>query len=279
MAEERVVHVQLFNLERESAYFRAATVEIAPGDRCVVDHAGSRLGVVVGVLAAGEGLGKQLERVVRVATPSDLDAFTRNLTDAEGMLHATREAVARHGLPMHLVAAEYTLDRAQLRIYFTAPHRVDFRGLLREIAGRYGVRIELRQMGARDEARIKGGVGRCGRVVCCHAFLGEPKPVPMDLAYDQELFVSPERITGICGRLMCCLAYEHEAYKRELARMPRLGAWAESGEYRGKVISHNIFHGTVTLLTEAEERIEVSAESVTPLPRPREGKRSSPSEE
>ncbi len=266
MTEEKVVLVRVLNLEEESGYFRTGSIPLAPGERCVVEHGGLQLGVVTGVLAAGEGISEQLERVVQPATPSDLDAFAKNLADAEAVLSATREAVTRNGLPMHLVAAEYTLDRSHLRIYFTAPHRVDFRALLRELAARYGVRIELRQMGARDEARLKGGVGRCGRIVCCHTFLGEPKPVPMELAYDQELFVSPERITGICGRLMCCLAYEHEAYKRELGKMPKLGTWVSCGEKRGKVIAHNIFRQTVTLLTETQERVEVDATSVEVLP-------------
>jgi len=273
VAEEKIVLVRILNLEEDSGYFRAASIALAPGERCVVEHGGLRLGVVTRFLEAGEAISEQLERVVRPATPADLDAFPRNLTDAEEVLSATREAVSRNGLPMHLVAAEYTLDRSDLRIYFTAPHRVDFRNLLRELAARYGVRIELRQMGARDEARLKGGVGRCGRVVCCHTFLGEPKPVPMELAYDQELFVSPERITGICGRLMCCLAYEHEAYKREVGRMPKLGMWVSAGEKRGKVIAHNIFRGTVTLLTDGQERIEVDAASAEVLPEAKKPKR------
>jgi cell fate regulator YaaT (PSP1 superfamily) len=273
VAEEAVVLVRVQNLEEDSGYFRAGAISLEPGQRCVVEHGGLRLGVVMGILETGEAISEQLERVIRKAMPVDLDVFARNLADADEVLSATREAVSRNGLPMHLVAAEYTLDRSYLRICFTAPHRVDFRGLLRELAARYGVRIELRQMGARDEARLKGGVGRCGRVVCCHSFLGEPKPVPMELAYDQELFVSPERITGICGRLMCCLAYEHEAYKREIGRMPKLGMWVAVGEKRGKVIAHSIFRESVTILTDEQERIEVNAASVEVLPAAKRVKR------
>jgi len=153
VAEEKIVLVRLLNLEEDSGYFRAASIALAPGERCVVEHGGLRLGVVTRFLEAGEAISEQLERVVRPATPADLDAFPRNLTDAEEVLSATREAVSRNGLPMHLVAAEYTLDRSDLRIYFTAPHRVDFRSLLRELAARYGVRIELRQMGTKRGSR------------------------------------------------------------------------------------------------------------------------------
>ena len=273
MAEERVALVRVLNLERDTGYFHASSFFLIPGQRCVVDHGGLHLGIVESLLAAGEGIGDQLERIVRLATNSDLDAYMHNRANADRVLSSTREIVASHGLPMRLAAAEYTLDCTQLRIYFTAPHRVDFRALLRELAARFGVRIELRQMGVRDEARIKGGIGRCGRLICCHTFLREPTPVPMELAYEQELFVSPERITGICGRLMCCLSYEHEAYKRELESMPKLGTWVSYRDKRGKVISHNIFRRSVTILTEAQERIEADLTAVKILPVVKKSKR------
>ena len=265
MDEERILLVRVLDLERHTGYYQDDASALRPGDHCVVDHGGPRLGVVVSELTGREGIGKQLDRVVRTATPSDLDAHRHYLAASERLLPSVRAAVARHSLPMHLVAAEYTLDGSQLRIYFTAPHRVDFRSLLRELAASYSSRIELRQMGTRDETRIKGGLGRCGRIVCCSAFLHDTKPVPMELAYDQELFVSPERITGICGRLMCCLAYEHGAYKDELAQMPKLGARVTCRGKEGKVIAHNIFRRTVTILTEDRERIEVDFSSVRVL--------------
>ncbi len=265
MTSERVVLIHVRNLERETAYFSAGDLSLAIGDACVVDHGGLRLGEMIGELEAGEGLGQQLEHVVRVATPSDIETYRYNQADAERILSSTRDVVSHHDLPMHLVAAEYTLDRKQLRIYFTAPHRIDFRALLRDLASRYGTRIELRQMGARDEARIKGGLGRCGLEICCHRFLHETNPVPMEMAYDQELFVSPERITGACGRLMCCLAYEHQAYQQELANFPKLGAQVEWNKKKGKLISHNIFRKTVTILTEDRERLEADVSEITVL--------------
>jgi len=266
MSISRVVQVRILNLERETAFYTSAGQSIDVGQHCVVDHGGLRLGVVLSVLQeSGQELSKQLENVIRVATDRDSDAHRYNQADAERSLSLTRETIAKHGLPMHLVAAEYTLDRKQLRFYFTAPHRVDFRALLRDLASRYGTRIELRQMGARDEARLKGGIGRCGLVVCCHRFLRDPNPIPMEFAYDQELFVPPDRITGLCGRLMCCLAYEHGTYQRELARVPKLGAQVAWDEHKGKVIAHNIFRHTVTVLTEDRERVEVDADVITIL--------------
>jgi len=263
MAGDRVVLIRVLNLERETAYFNADALALDVGDHCVVDHGGLRLGVMLGELDTGTGLGGQLERVVRTASTKDVESHQYNQADAERTLSATREVIARHELPMHLVAAEYTLDRRKLRIYFTAPHRVDFRALLRDLAGRFGTRIELRQMGARDEARLKGGIGRCGLLICCHRYLRDPKPIRMELAYDQELFVSPERITGVCGRLMCCLAYEHETYKCELAQLPKLGALVTWEDKKGKIISHNIFRRTVTVLTDDHDRLEIDAAAVT----------------
>ena len=265
MPSDRIVLVRILDLEREAAYFNTKDLPLHVGDSCVVESNGLRLGTVADEVPAGEELSGQLERVVRVATDADLDAHRYNQADAERTLTATREAIGHHDLPMHLVGAEYTLDRKQLRIYFTAPHRVDFRNLLRDLASRFNTRIELRQMGARDEARLRGGIGRCGIEICCHRFLRDPKPVPMELAYDQELFVSPERITGACGRLMCCLAYEHEAYLAELALLPKLGAQVAIGEKQGKVISHSIFRQTVTILTEDRERIEATVDEIEVL--------------
>ena len=269
MTSDRVVLVRLLDVERESTYFRAGQVPVEAGAHCVVDHSGPRLGIVVEQVAADVELSDQLDAILRVATDADLDAHRFNQADAERTLKATRAAVARHALPMHLIAAEYSLDRRLLRVYFTAPHRVDFRDLLRDLATQFGTRMELRQMGHRDETRLRGGYGRCGVEVCCHRFLREPKPVPMEYAYDQELFVSPERITGVCGRLMCCLAYEREAYLAELATLPKLGSQVTVGDKRGKVIGHSIFRRTVTVLTGDRDRIEVDIAEITPLPTPK----------
>jgi len=260
-----VVYVRVWELERHAGYFAVAGETFSPGDTCIVRHGGLKLATVVGVLSAGEELGHRLEKVVRRATPEDEEAYRQNRADAETALSQTRKMIADFGLPMHLVGAEYTLDRSLLRVYFTAPHRVDFRGLLRSMSSAFEIRIELRQMGARDEARIKGGIGRCGRILCCETFLQGPNPVPMEMAYDQELFVAPERITGVCGRLMCCLAYEHAAYREALSSMPKLGAIVSYEGKRAKVIAHNVLRRTVTLLSDGRQRLEVGVGEVKVL--------------
>ena len=260
-----LVYVRVWELERYTGYFAVSDELLAPGDCCVVRHGGLKLATVIGVLSAGEELGHRLEKVVRRADPEDENAYRVNCEDADRVVSRTRRLIAEHGLPMHLVGAEYTLDRSLLRVFFTAPHRVDFRGLLRAMSSAFEARIELRQMGARDEARIKGGIGRCGRILCCETFLQGPNPVPMEMAYDQELFVAPERITGVCGRLMCCLAYEHEAYREALAGMPKLGAIVSHEGKRTKVIAHNVLRETVTLLTDGRQRLEVKVGAVSIL--------------
>jgi cell fate regulator YaaT (PSP1 superfamily) len=269
VAADRVVLVRVLGVVRETAYFRAGELSLPAGTHCVVDRGGTHLGLVLEEVAAGATLSTELDPVLRIATQADIDAHHYNEADAQRVVKATRATVTRHNRPMHLVAAEYSLDRRLLRIFFTSPHRVDFRELLRDLAGQFGTRIELRQMGHRDETKLRGGYGRCGVEVCCHRFLREPKPVPMEYAYDQELFVSPERITGVCGRLMCCLAYEREAYVAELSLLPKLGAHVKIGDKQGKVIGHSIFRRTVTILTEDRERIDVDAADVTPLPQPK----------
>ena len=228
----------------------------------MVEHEGPHLGVVQNVLSPSGEISEHFDRVVRKATTADLDAFSRNLEDIREVLSTTRKRIARQRLHMHLAAAEYTLDRSRLRVYFTAPYRIDFRVLVRELTRTYKATIELRQMGTRDEARIKGGIGRCGRIICCRQFLHEAQPVPMELAYDQELFVPPERITGVCGRLMCCLTFEHDLYKRELEKQPSLGTWLFYKGKKGKVISHNIFRRTITILVQGKERLEIDVDTV-----------------
>jgi len=270
MNDQKAVLVQVFNFVHDSAYFYTSRLSLSPGTRCVVEHEGLHLGVVQNVLTPAGEISEHFDRVVRKATTTDLNAFSRNLEDTREVLSTTRKTVARQKLHMHLVAAEYTLDRSRLRVYFTAPYRIDFRALVRELTKRYRTAIELRQMGTRDEAKIKGGIGRCGRIICCHQFLREAQSVPMELAYDQELFVPPERITGVCGRLMCCLAFEHDLYKQELEKQPGLGTWVSYKGRKGKVISHNIFRHTITILAQGEERLEIDVDAVEHLAKTQE---------
>jgi cell fate regulator YaaT (PSP1 superfamily) len=152
----------------------------------------------------------------------------------------SRRLVREHGLPMKVVAVDYLDEPNVFTIYFGAPHRVDFRELVRALAGRLRARVELRQIGPRDEARLQGGIGPCGRDLCCATFLKDFEPVSVRMAKDQDLPVNPLRIAGACGRLMCCLKYEHPLYQDFRAKAPKLGESVETPEGVGTVVGHNV---------------------------------------
>ena len=158
---------------------------------------------------------------------------------AEGRV-AARRLVREHDLPMKVVAVDYVDSPDVFTIYFSAPRRVDFRALVRDLAGRLHARVELRQIGPRDEARLQGGIGPCGRDLCCATFLKDFEPVSVRMAKDQDLPVNPMRIAGACGRLMCCLKYEHPLYQKFREEAPRIGASVESPEGPGVVVGHNV---------------------------------------
>ncbi len=158
---------------------------------------------------------------------------------AEGRVVA-RRLVREHDLPMKVVAVDYVGSPDVFTIYFSAPRRVDFRALVRDLAGRLHARVELRQIGPRDEARLQGGIGPCGRDLCCATFLKDFEPVSVRMAKDQDLPVNPLRIAGACGRLMCCLKYEHPLYQKFREEAPRIGSTVESPEGPGTVVGHNV---------------------------------------
>ena len=163
----------------------------------------------------------------------------RRARRAEGRVTA-RRLVREHDLPMKVVAVDYVDSPDVFTIYFSAPHRVDFRALVRDLAVRLHARVELRQIGPRDEARLQGGIGPCGRDLCCATFLKDFEPVSVRMAKDQDLPVNPMRIAGACGRLMCCLKYEHPLYQKFREEAPKIGASVESPEGPGVVVGHNV---------------------------------------
>jgi len=204
-------------------------------------------------------------KVLRQATEEDLSKKEANDSEMEETVEKAQSLVDKQGLPMNIIGGEYSLERAQLRFYFKAPHRVDFRGLLKELARDFSTRIELEQVGPREAAAILGGIGRCGYEFCCRRFLDDPGPIPMELASDQELSLSPERLTGGCGRLLCCLEYEHDDYVAKLAQMPDIGAKVSCPEGTCEVIDHNVQKNTVRLQTEEGEELELKKEEIRKL--------------
>ena len=169
-------------------------------------------------------------KIIRVATPKDEDIELKNREKEKDAYKICVEKIAKHGLEMKLIAAEYTFDNNKLLFYFTADGRIDFRELVKDLASVFRTRIELRQIGVRDETKICGGIGICGRTLCCHSYLSEFAPVSIKMAKEQNLSLNPTKISGVCGRLMCCLKNEEEAYEELNSRLPHIGSHVKTAE-------------------------------------------------
>ena len=197
---------------------------------------------------------KPLKKVTRPATQEDLRRVEENHKKEEKAFRIAQEKIAQHKLEMKLVRVECSFDGSKILFFFTADGRVDFRELVKDLAGVFRARIELRQIGVRDEAKMLGGLGICGRPFCCASFLGEFQPVSIKMAKEQGLSLNPTKISGACGRLMCCLKYEQDAYEDLLRITPKVGAIVQTGEGRGKVTEVNLLTGELKVhLDRAEE--------------------------
>ncbi|MBR3948709.1 MAG: stage 0 sporulation family protein, partial [Clostridia bacterium] len=199
---------------------------------------------------ADEELTSPLKPVLRLATPDDIKTVEENKEKEQSAFEICQKKIQEHGLKMKLVDVEYTFDRNKILFYFTADGRVDFRELVKDLAGVFRTRIELRQIGVRDESKKVGGLGICGRPFCCNTFLGDFQPVSIKMAKEQSLSLSPVKISGTCGRLMCCLKYEQEAYEHLLRVTPKNGAIVETPEGKGTVIDFNLLTGMLTVTLE-----------------------------
>jgi cell fate regulator YaaT (PSP1 superfamily) len=188
--------------------------------------------------------------LVGMAVADDLDAATRSRKKRAGARVAAKRLIREHGLPMKLSGVDYTGD--ETTIYFTAPHRVDFRSLVRDLSATLNGRVTLRQLSARDEARLTGGIGSCGRELCCSTFLVDFEPVSVRMAKDQDLPMNPLRISGACGRLMCCLKYEHPLYQDFAEQAPAIGESVETPDGEGTVVGHNVPGETVVVRMAAD---------------------------
>ena len=194
--------------------------------------------------------------IVRRATTEDAALADRLHGEEEAVRHKVTERVKQDALPMKVSDAEWQWDRKKLTVYFTAEQRVDFRSLVRDLAGLFHTRIELRQIGARDEAKRLDGVGRCGRQFCCSSWLPELRPVSLSLAKDQHLSLNPSQISGGCGRLLCCLRYEHDFYVQTRKRFPKEGKVLRTAVGAERVLAVDIFRETVTLrITDGDTRV------------------------
>ena len=214
-------------------FFDPGDEQIERGEHVIVETAkGVEYGTVVvpNREMAEEKIVAPLKKIIRVATPKDEDIELKNREKEKDAYKICLEKIAKHRLEMKLIAAEYTFDINKLLFYFTADGRIDFRELVKDLASVFRTRIELRQIGVRDETKICGGIGICGRTLCCHSYLSEFAPVSIKMAKEQNLSLNPTKISGVCGRLMCCLKNEEEAYEELNSRLPHIGSHVKTAE-------------------------------------------------
>ena len=233
--------------------FDPGEFKIKEGDFVVVTTArGTECGEVVRAAHEVPGFSREVKPVIRVADAVDVRRMRQNRADVQQAYHICEQRIAAHNLKMKLVDAEYTLDRSKLVFYFTADNRVDFRELVKDLASQFHTRIELRQIGVRDESKMLGGLGLCGQPFCCSRFLKNFQPVSIKMAKEQGLSLNPAKISGSCGRLMCCLAYEQKSYEYLNSITPQVGSIVRTPDGEGTVIEVNVVAGTLKVRSNVE---------------------------
>lgn len=239
--------------------FDADGIKFNKGDYAVVETV---RGMECGLVAKEnhktneDDITKPLKKVIRVATEDDIKTLAENKEKEKEAFKTCEKKIEAHGLDMNLVDVEYTFDRSKLLFYFTADGRVDFRELVKDLASAFRTRIELRQIGVRDESRMVGGFGICGRPFCCNTFLNDFQPVSIKMAKEQGLSLNPTKISGTCGRLMCCLKYEQDTYEHLLRVTPKVGAIVKTPDGKGTVVENNLITGV--LKVQLEKRPEAA---------------------
>lgn len=241
-------------------YFYTNDLKPKIGDYVIVEvERGQDYGQVIGeqevILEAN--LDKPLKKIVRITTKEDMHKINENRKRIKSAFQTCFKKIQERKLDMKLIDAEYSFDRTKLIFYFTSEGRIDFRELVKDLAHIFKVRIELRQIGVRDEARMLGGFGHCGRPLCCASFLKGFEPVTIRMAKEQNLPLNPSKISGCCGRLMCCLGYEYENYKKYLKGLPKEGDKIKTKEGKGRVISVNALKRKVVVEMEDGKQIEL----------------------
>ena len=238
-------------------YFDPGREQLARGQRVIVATAkGTEIGTVIlpNTEMDEEKLGGNIKKIVRIANEKDEETDKNNREKEKEAFDICKTKIARHGLEMKLIGAEYTFDRNKLLFYFTADGRVDFRELVKDLAGVFRTRIELRQIGVRDETKICGGIGICGRELCCNSYLSEFAPVSIKMAKEQSLSLNPSKISGVCGRLMCCLKNEELAYEELNSHLPNVGEYVKTPEgLKGEVQSVSVLKQRVRVIVELDK--------------------------
>ena len=240
-------------------YFGPGEARPEQGDHVIVETA---RGLEFGTVTRGEtevpekDIVAPLKNIIRIATEEDEERHRKNLARRDDAMRLCQEKIDAHQLEMKLIDVEYTFDNSKVVFYFTADGRVDFRELVKDLAAVFHMRIELRQIGVRDEAKMLGGVGNCGRGLCCHTWLRDFEPVSIKMAKVQNLSLNPAKISGICGRLMCCLKFENELYAKLKKGMPNAGERVMTPDGRALVVDTNILESTVRTRLILEEPSE-----------------------
>ena len=242
-------------------YFDPTRFEIKKGDHVIVETArGVEYGTVVGGIREVDDskVVQPLKPVLRIATERDNEQEAANQGKEKEAFRICQEKIRKHGLDMKLIDAEYTFDNNKVLFYFTADGRIDFRELVKDLASVFKTRIELRQIGVRDETKILGGIGICGRRLCCHTHLSEFVPVSIKMAKEQNLSLNPTKISGVCGRLMCCLKHEEETYEDLNRRLPNIGDYVTTDDgLKGEVSSVNVLRQQVKVIVNVDDEKEI----------------------
>jgi len=243
---EWIARVNLHETGKQGDYY-ISDFELRIGDECVVEH---DKGLDAGVVCEAMSLDscpktlnlkkRKLLKVLRKVSVQDKEQITRNREKAQEAKDTVVRNIEEKKLPMKVIDVEYNFDHSKLIIYFSSESRVDFRNLVKDLVKVFRTRIELRQIGVRDETRFLGGLGSCGRTLCCFKFLKDFKPVTIKMAKEQKLSLNPTKISGLCGRLMCCLGYEYEVYREFSKGLPKEGQTVKTPDGMGKVISVNV---------------------------------------
>ncbi len=250
-------------------FFAPGNLDIVRGNHVIVETArGIEYGTVVGDAREIEDdkVVQPLKPVLRIATPKDDEQAAKNKEKEKDAFKICLEKIQAHGLEMKLIDAEYTFDNNKVLFYFTADGRVDFRELVKDLASVFRTRIELRQIGVRDETKIRGGIGNCGRSLCCHSYLSEFIPVSIKMAKEQGLSLNPTKISGVCGRLMCCLKHEEDTYEELNKKLPNPGDHVTTPEGdEGEVHSVNVLRQRVKVIVEENDEKEIKEYAVEEL--------------
>jgi cell fate regulator YaaT (PSP1 superfamily) len=249
-----------FRLAGRGYLFDSRELDLRPGDEVIAATVhGLELGIVRTPTReiAPEAAPAELKPILRKATDDDQRRRAENVAREQEAVEVAAEKIAEHGLPMKLIKADCTLDRSKMVIHFSAEGRVDFRALVRDLARALHIRVELHQVGVRDEAKLRGGFGPCGWAFCCASFLTAFDPVGIRMAKEQDLSLNPQKISGACGRLMCCLSFESDFYRDAKRGLPRLGARVTTDRGEGKLTEMNILSGRAVVILEDGGRYEV----------------------